>query len=114
MQSKGKLGSVVAGIIAIFLVLICLFYLSFTLVTNHHEAKAEAYAAQVAGSGDTKSDAYRMAYKSYIDSIGKEPVYMGYTFNEVQKLGVGLGLDLKGGMNVTLQSSVCCIGRGKS
>ena len=106
MQSKGKLGSVVAGIIAIFLVLICLFYLSFTLVTNHHEAKAEAYAAQVAGSGDTKSDAYRMAYKSYIDSIGKEPVYMGYTFNEVQKLGVGLGLDLKGGMNVTLQVSV--------
>ncbi|MDE6545590.1 MAG: protein translocase subunit SecD, partial [Paramuribaculum sp.] len=46
------------------------------------------------------------AYKSYIDSISKEPVYLGYTFNEVQKLGVGLGLDLKGGMNVTLQVSV--------
>ena len=60
MQSKGKLGSVVAGIIAIFLVLICLFYLSFTVVTNHHESKAEAYAAQVAGEGNTKSDAYRM------------------------------------------------------
>ena len=105
-MQKGKLGSVVAGVIAIFLVLICLFYLSFTLVTNHHEGKAEAYAAQVAGDGNAKSDAYRMAYKSYIDSISKEPVYMGYTFNEVQKLGVGLGLDLKGGMNVTLQVSV--------
>ncbi|MBD5347535.1 MAG: protein translocase subunit SecD [Bacteroides sp.] len=105
MQSKGKLGSVVAGIIAIFLVLICLFYLSFTVVTNHHEANAEKFAASMS-NGDTRSDAYRMAYKSYIDSISKEPVYLGYTFNDVQKLGVGLGLDLKGGMNVTLQVSV--------
>ncbi len=105
MQSKGKLGSVVAGIIAIFLVLICLFYLSFTVVTNHHEANAEKFAA-AQSNGDTRSDAYRVAYKSYIDSIAKEPVYLGYTFNEVQKLGVGLGLDLKGGMNVTLQVSV--------
>ena len=34
MQSKGTLGSIVAGVIAIFLVLVCLFYLSFTFVTN--------------------------------------------------------------------------------
>ena len=39
-----------AGIIAIFLVLICLFYLSFTLVTNHYEANAEAYAVNAAGT----------------------------------------------------------------
>lgn len=106
MQSKGKLGSVVAGVIAIFLVLICLFYISFTLVTNKYENKAEAYAAQVSGDQTNSSDSYRMAYKSYIDSISKEKVFLGYTFNEVQKLGVGLGLDLKGGMNVTLQVSV--------
>ena len=95
-----------AGVIAIFLVLICLFYLSFTLVTNKYENKAEAYAAQVSGNQTNSSDSYRMAYKSYIDSISKEKVFLGYTFNEVQKLGVGLGLDLKGGMNVTLQVSV--------
>lgn len=106
MQSKGKLGSVVAGIIAIFLVLICLFYLSFTIVGNHYEDKATAYAEQTAGKTGANSDSYRLAYKSYIDSISKENVWMGYTFNEVQKLGVGLGLDLKGGMNVTLQVSV--------
>ena len=41
MQSKGSLGSVVAGVIAIFMVLICLFYLSFSLVTNHYEKKAD-------------------------------------------------------------------------
>ena len=95
-----------AGVIAIFLVLICLFYISFTLVTNKYENKAEAYAAQVSGDQTNSSDSYRMAYKSYIDSISKEKVFLGYTFNEVQKLGVGLGLDLKGGMNVTLQVSV--------
>ncbi|MDE5905184.1 protein translocase subunit SecD, partial [Duncaniella sp.] len=46
------------------------------------------------------------AYSEYIKNIANEKVYLGYTFNEVQKLGVGLGLDLKGGMNVTLQVSV--------
>ncbi len=106
MQSNGKLGSIVAGVIAIFLVLICLFYISFTLVGNRYENKAEAYALQAAGSQGTNSDTYRMAYKQYIDSISKEKVWLGYTYNEVQKLGVGLGLDLKGGMNVTLQVSV--------
>ena len=40
MQSKGKLGSVVAGVIAIFLVLVCLFYLSFTFVTSKYENAA--------------------------------------------------------------------------
>ncbi len=95
-----------AGVIAIFLVLICLFYISFTLVGNRYENKAEAYAQQAAGSQGTNSDTYRMAYKQYIDSISKEKVWLGYTYNEVQKLGVGLGLDLKGGMNVTLQVSV--------
>lgn len=106
MQSNGKLGSIVAGVIAIFLVPICLFYISFTVVGNHYEDKAEAYAHQAAGAQGTNSDTYRMAYKSYIDSISKEKVWLGYTYNEVQKLGVGLGLDLKGGMNVTLQVSV--------
>lgn len=105
MQSKGTLGSIVAGIIAIFLVLICLFYLSFTVVTNHYEDKGKAYALNQAG-GNNNSETYREAYKFYMDSISREDVYMGYTFNEVQKLGVGLGLDLKGGMNVTLQVSV--------
>ncbi len=105
MQKKGTLGSVVAGIIAIFLVLVCLFYLSFSLVTSHYENKAEEYAL-AASKGDAKSDAFRESRKHFMDSIAKEPVFMGYTFNEVQKLGVGLGLDLKGGMNVTLQVSV--------
>ena len=105
MQSKGKLGSIVAGVIAFFLVLICLFYLSFTVVSNHYENKAEEYAQKTAPE-TAGPDAHRYAYQHYIDSVGNEKVWLGYTFNEVTKLGVGLGLDLKGGMNVTLQVSV--------
>lgn len=106
MQSKGTLGSIVAGVIAIFLVIVCLFYLSFSVVTNNCENDAVEYAEKLSGDTAHVSEPYKQAYKNYMDSIGKQPVYMGYTFNEVQKWGVGLGLDLKGGMNVTLQVSM--------
>ena len=102
MNSKGSLGSVVAGVIAIFLVLICLFYLSFSWKGSQIENQGKEYAAAVA-NGDETAPAYTNAYKQYMDSIAQEPVYMGYTYAEVQRWGVGLGLDLKGGMNVTLQ-----------
>lgn len=102
MQSKGKLGSIVAGVIAIFLVLVCLFYLSFTYISNKYESQAATYALEE--SGDNDDAAYNQAYKHYMDSLGEEKVYMGYyTLNDVRKWGVGLGLDLKGGMNVILQ-----------
>ena len=106
MQNKGTLGSLIAGIIAVFLVLVCAFYLSFSAVSNHYEGKAKDYAAQVAGEAGTGSEQYAKAYKAYIDSISKEPIYMGYNYQQVQKWGVGLGLDLKGGMNVILQVSM--------
>ena len=102
MQSKGNLGSIVAGVIAVFLVLVCLFYLSFTFVSNKHESAAAQYA--LVESGDNDDAAYNQAYKHYMDSLGEEKVYLGYyTLNDVRKWGVGLGLDLKGGMNVILQ-----------
>ncbi|MDE7388048.1 MAG: hypothetical protein K2M97_02205, partial [Muribaculaceae bacterium] len=102
MNSKGSLGSIVAGVIAIFLVLICLFYLSFTWKGSQIEDQGKEYAVLVAGQDDT-TDEYKSAYKHYMDSVAQEPVYLGYTYNDVQRWGVGLGLDLKGGMNVTLQ-----------
>ncbi|MDE5900909.1 MAG: protein translocase subunit SecD [Muribaculaceae bacterium] len=102
MNSKGSLGSIVAGVIAIFLVLICVFYLSFTWKGSQIEDQGKEYAELVAGQDDT-TDEYKSAYKHYMDSVAQEPVYMGYTYSEVQRWGVGLGLDLKGGMNVTLQ-----------
>ncbi|MDE5726022.1 MAG: hypothetical protein K2I12_08510, partial [Duncaniella sp.] len=62
MQSKGSLGSIVAGVIAIFMVLICLFYLSFTVVTNHYENKAAEEATRVAALDNNSPDTYRKAY----------------------------------------------------
>lgn len=106
MQSKGTLGSIIAGVIAIFLVLVCLFYISFSLVSSKQEAKAEQYALVQAGLEGKNSEQYNKAYKAYIDSISKTPIWLGYNYNEVQKWGVGLGLDLKGGMNVILQVSM--------
>ena len=106
MQNKGTLGSIIAGVIAIFLVIVCLFYLSFSFVSNHFEGKAEEYALSVAGEQGMNSDQYNKAKKNYLDSLSKKPIYLGYNYNEVQKWGVGLGLDLKGGMNVILQVSM--------
>ena len=102
MQSKGNLGSIVAGVIAVFLVLVCLFYLSFTWISSKYENQAANYA--LVESGDNDDAAYNQAYKHYMDSLGDKKVYLGYyTLNDVRKWGVGLGLDLKGGMNVILQ-----------
>ena len=65
MQSKGNLGSIVAGVIAVFLVLVCLFYLSFTYISSSYESKAEQYARVESGNND--DEAYNQAYKHYMD-----------------------------------------------
>ena len=101
MQSKGTLGSILAGVIAIFLVLVCAFYLSFTFVNDSYETQADEYALSVSKGNDDQ--AYNDAYKHYMDSLGEKKVYLGYTLTDVRKWGVNLGLDLKGGMNVILQ-----------
>lgn len=101
MQSKGTLGSILAGVIAIFLVLVCAFYLSFTFVNNDYESQAEAYAQSKSNGNDDQ--AYNNAYKKFMDEAGEKKVYLGYTLDDVRKWSVNLGLDLKGGMNVILQ-----------
>ncbi len=103
MQTKGFI-----RVITILLILVCAFYLSFSFVTYHYNSIAEQKALAAAGikTADTSNDKYRTAYNEYIDSIAKQKVYMGYTFQEVREKELGLGLDLKGGMNVTLQISV--------
>ena len=52
MQSKGKLGSIVAGVIAVFLALVCLFYLSFTFISSKYENQAAAFATAESGNND--------------------------------------------------------------
>ena len=88
MQNKG-----IVKFIAIVLILVCCFYLSFTFVTRHYESKAAAMGEQ--------------AGQEYLDSIMNEKVYCGiYSFKQCREMEIGLGLDLKGGMNVILEVSV--------
>ena len=103
MQTKGFIVT-----IATALVLICIFYLSFSFVTSHYEGEAQATALKAAKitSPDMSNDTYRKAYNNYISGIEKKKVWLGYTYQEVREKQLGLGLDLKGGMNVTLQISV--------
>ena len=101
MQNKGFISTV-----AVLLVLICGFYLSFSFVTSHYEQKAAEFAQMKAKTTDVTNDVYKQSLKQFNDSIDKEKVYLWYTYNQVRKMEVGLGLDLKGGMNVVLEISV--------
>ena len=88
MQNKG-----IVKFIAVLLVLVCCFYLSFSFVTRHYESKAAAMGEE--------------AGQEYLDSINNEKVYMGiYSLKQCREMEIGLGLDLKGGMNVILEVSV--------
>ncbi len=90
MQNKGFV-----KVIAVLLTLICLFYLSFSAVTSHYEKNAAELTAQ----GKDGS--------AYLDSMRNEKVYLNWkTLKECEELQIGLGLDLKGGMNVILEVSV--------
>jgi SecD/SecF fusion protein len=88
MQNKG-----IVKFIALVLILVCCFYLSFSFVTRYHENKAAAMGEE--------------AGQEYLDSIMNEKVYCGiYSFKQCREMEIGLGLDLKGGMNVILEVSV--------
>ena len=88
MQNKG-----IVKTIAVLLTLVCCFYLSFRFVTSHFESKAEAMGEE--------------AGKEYLDSLKNEKVYLGiYSLKQCREMEIGLGLDLKGGMNVVLEVSV--------
>ena len=87
MQNKGFV-----KFFAFALTLVCLFYLSFSFVTRHHMAKA---------AEDPKGETH------YLDSMQNEKVWFGaYTLKQCREMEIGLGLDLKGGMNVILEVSV--------
>ncbi|MBN2668101.1 MAG: protein translocase subunit SecDF [Bacteroidales bacterium] len=92
MQNKGAI-----KILAILLAVVSLYQLTFTWVANNVRSDAEAYSG-----GDPVKE------KIYLDSVANVKVYplLGYTYQECQQKEINLGLDLKGGMNVTLEISV--------
>lgn len=103
MQNRGAI-----KLIGIALALVCVYQLSFTWYAKKVEKAAVEYA-----QGDLKKESY------YLDSISSETVYnflwlRQYTYKEVKEREINLGLDLKGGMDVTLEVSVVDIVRSLS
>jgi SecD/SecF fusion protein len=91
MQNKGFI-----KIISVLLILVCLFYLSFSAVVRYYDNKAKQIA-----NGDAAVE------QAYLDSLANEKVYFGnWTLKDCREMGISLGLDLKGGMNVILEVSV--------
>ena len=92
MQNKGAI-----KILAVLLAIASLYSLSFTFIANNVRTDAEDF-----GAGDLVKE------QKYLDSIANTEVYpvLGYTYRECQQKELNLGLDLKGGMNVTLEISV--------
>ena len=92
MQGKGFI-----KFMAILLSIVCLYSLSFNLVTYNVEKDAKAFA---------KGDVFKE--KAYLDSMANVAVYpvLGFTYQQVKGKEINLGLDLKGGMNVTMEISL--------
>ena len=101
MQNKGAI-----RLFAILLALVCIFQLSFTFITRKVEGDAHDYAVERGKSLKLNIDSLQ---NLYLDSIKNEGVLnilvKNYTYKECKERELNLGLDLKGGMNVTLEVS---------
>ena len=110
MQNKGAIRT-----IAIIFAIIFLYQLSFTLVTKRVERKAAKYAVaeavKLANGDESQMNLIKNQKETYyLDSISNVNVYnllfKKYTYRDAKEREINLGLDLKGGMNVTLEVSV--------
>ncbi len=112
MQNKGlvKLFALLFGLVSIY-------QLSFTFIANNEESKARKFAeSKVPNSVEDYNAKREKIVNRYLDSIGNESVYnlgvVDYTYKQVKDQELKQGLDLKGGINVTLQISVKDILKG--
>jgi SecD/SecF fusion protein len=105
MQNKG-----LVIFLSVVVTLLCFFYLSFTVVSYNVQQDAVAAATDSNGKVDLNKK------QAYLDSIWSTPVYnvLGaeYTYKEVKDYELSLGLDLQGGMHVTLEVSPVDIIKG--
>ena len=114
----------------ILLVVVSIYQISFSFIGNSIEDEAEELAiervealkAEANGEDvmlpnreepinfENDNEAYALAKAAFINEILKEKndeeVFMGNTFKDIKEKSVSLGLDLKGGMSVTLELSM--------
>ncbi len=108
MQNKG-----LVRLFALLFGLVSIYQLSYTFITGKVENDADSYAINQISEAEEDYVAKREALEaSYLDSIGGEPI-LGYTsYDDAKTKELNKGLDLKGGINVTLQISVKDILKG--
>lgn len=99
-------------LLTIVISLLCIYYLSFTFVAQSIQKEATVANTDVDGNIDFSEK------QRYLDSVWNEPVYnllgLDYTYQEVKETELNLGLDLQGGMHVTLEVSPVDILKGLS
>ncbi|WP_109831612.1 protein translocase subunit SecDF [Reichenbachiella versicolor] len=97
--------------LTVIISLLCIYYLSFTFV----EMRINEQATEAATVGNTTDYTKK---QQYLDSIWQEPVYnlfgIDFTYQDIKETELNLGLDLKGGMHVTLEVSPVEIVKGIS
>ncbi|MGI4875482.1 MAG: protein translocase subunit SecDF [Janthinobacterium lividum] len=93
MRNKG----IIIALTVIVSVL-CAYFLFFTYVSRGVQDKAVVYATKGGKLSENKR-------QHYLDSVWRAPVFGSYTYRDVKQSELGLGLDLKGGMHVTLEVS---------
>ena len=107
MKNKGLIIA-----LTIFITALCLYYLSFTYISRGVQQDAIETATDKGGIVDLSKK------QRYLDSIWNIPVYnlfgAEYTYKEVKEYELSLGLDLQGGMHVTLEVSPIDIIKGLS
>ena len=91
--------------------LVCVFQLLLTFQFNRVEERADNYAINLVEESEENFDTKRRDAKlRYVDSISNIPVFniliADYTYDELKKRSMKLGLDLRGGINAILQISV--------
>ena len=111
MQNKGLI-----RLFAIIFSIVCLYQLSFTWFAKDVEKDAVIYAEQNVTDNNIKE--FEKFEKKYLDSVANlTAINLGFTeftYNEVKEKEINLGLDLKGGINATLEVSVRDILQGLS
>lgn len=107
MQNKGAV-----VVLTLVITLLCVYYLSFTFVSRSINQEAVDFATDTNGVVDLSKK------QAYLDSIWNLPVHnlfgAEYTYKEVKDTELNLGLDLQGGMHVTLEVSPVDILKGLS
>lgn len=105
------------GIIKFFFILLTIVTLAqflYMVPTQKVERRADQYAAEAVAKAGPEANAYtvsKVARTSYLDSMSSEvvldiPLLKQYTYEELKKMQLALGLDLKGGMSTVLQVDI--------